>query len=69
MSSDDVGVDVLVLVVVVLMVLVVVLQAQMHSKENQVAQVKNELSRIRVDALNTTAHNDQLKVLSPNPAP
>jgi len=27
-----------------------------------VAQVRNELARIKVDALNTIAHNEQLKV-------
>uniref|UniRef100_A0A0C3T1B1 Coiled-coil domain-containing protein 39 n=1 Tax=Guillardia theta (strain CCMP2712) TaxID=905079 RepID=A0A0C3T1B1_GUITC len=37
------------------------MQAQMHAKENEAAQVRNELARIRVDALNTMAHNDQLK--------
>eukprot|EP00802_Teleaulax_amphioxeia_P002613 Tamp_02616.p1 GENE.Tamp_02616~~Tamp_02616.p1 ORF type:complete len:923 (-),score=491.61 Tamp_02616:1452-3851(-) len=37
------------------------MQQQMHAKENEIAQVRNELSRIKVDALNTLAHNDQLK--------
>ena len=32
-----------------------------HAKENEIAQVANELARIKVDALNTTAHNVQLK--------
>ncbi len=32
-----------------------------HAKENEIAQVANELARIKVDALNTTAHNTQLK--------
>ena len=29
------------------------MQQQMHAKENEIAQVRNELSRIKVDALNT----------------
>jgi len=37
------------------------MQQHMHAKENELAQVRNELSRIKVDALNTLAHNDQLK--------
>lgn len=37
------------------------MQKQMHGKENELAQVRNELARIKVDALNTLAHNDQLK--------
>ena len=32
-----------------------------HAKENEIAQVANELARIKVDSLNTTAHNTQLK--------
>ena len=32
-----------------------------HAKENEIAQVANELARIKVDSLNTTAHNAQLK--------
>ena len=37
------------------------MQQQMHGKENELAQVRNEMSRIKVDSLNTLAHNDQLK--------
>lgn len=37
------------------------MQENMHVKENEMAQVRNELARIKVDSLNTIAHNDQLK--------
>lgn len=37
------------------------MQDQMHVKENEMAQVRNELARIKVDSLNTIAHNDQLR--------
>lgn len=36
-------------------------KAKAHEKEAEAAAVENELSRIRVDALNTEAHNVQLK--------
>mmetsp|Transcript_35276 Transcript_35276/g.80594 ORF Transcript_35276/g.80594 Transcript_35276/m.80594 type:complete len:891 (-) Transcript_35276:276-2948(-) len=36
------------------------MRQEIHRKENEMAQVQNELARIRVDSLNTIAHNDQL---------
>ena len=38
------------------------MQNVMHGRENEVAQVRNELARIKVDSLNTIAHNEQLKM-------
>ncbi len=37
------------------------LQQQIREKEMQVGEVQNELARIRVDSLNTEAHNKELK--------
>ena len=39
------------------------LKQKVHDRENEMGTVENELSRIRVDALNTEAHNVQLKEL------
>jgi coiled-coil domain-containing protein 40 len=37
------------------------LKLKIHDKEIETATVENELSRIRIDALNTDAHNIQLR--------
>lgn len=37
------------------------LKQKIHDKEMETANIENELSRIRIDALNTDAHNIQLR--------
>ena len=40
---------------------VVVLQEQLSGKEQEESSILNEMARIRVDSLNTQAHNSQLQ--------
>ncbi len=41
---------------------VVKLQASVHEKEIKIGEIQNEIARIRVDSLNTAAHNKELKL-------
>ena len=42
------------------------LRAKIQEKEQKMIEIQNEVARIKVDSLNTTAHNKELKATCMN---